>query len=156
MNRQKEEDARALRRMNSDPLRPRAVQKLGAPVKAGELKGMKESNRERVATYTGPEPCASVRKDDGEASVGDHAGWPLSRENCTLLRKQWALRGADAVEFGGRQHRAWRYREARSNPARSENPRTHGINSHGNREILRSSAVESAADRIAKPQGTRR
>ena len=36
---------------------------------------------EGVANHIGPEPCAVVRKDGGEASVGEHIGQPLSREN---------------------------------------------------------------------------
>jgi len=36
---------------------------------------------EGVATHVGPEPCAVVREDGGEASAGDHAGQPLSLEN---------------------------------------------------------------------------
>ncbi len=96
---------------------------------------MKESDGKGVANRTGPEPCAVVRKDGGEASAGVRAGWVLNRENMA--------RGASRGDFGvltslgrdGRQHRACRYREARPDPARSETPRMHGINSHGNREI---------------------
>lgn len=35
---------------------------------------------EGVANHIGPESCAGIRKDAGEASVGKHAGQPLSRE----------------------------------------------------------------------------
>jgi hypothetical protein len=35
---------------------------------------------EGVATHIGPEPCADLREDVGEASVGERAGQPLSRE----------------------------------------------------------------------------
>jgi hypothetical protein len=31
-----------------------------------------------VAIHIGPEPCAVVREGDGEASVGEHIGQPLS------------------------------------------------------------------------------
>jgi hypothetical protein len=34
---------------------------------------------EGVAIHIGPEPCVVVRKDGGEASVGEGAGQPLSR-----------------------------------------------------------------------------
>ena len=117
---------------------------------------MKESNGERVANCIGPKPCVVVRKDEGEASVGVHAGWPLSCEIRTPRRKLRTLRGADTVDFSGRQYRACRQREARRDPTRSETPRTHGINSHGNREVLASSVVEGTADRIVKPKGKRR
>jgi hypothetical protein len=45
---------------------------------------------EGVATHIGPEPCAGIREDVGEASVGERIGQPLSRE-----RK--FIPGADAV-----------------------------------------------------------
>jgi hypothetical protein len=35
---------------------------------------------EGVATHIGPEPCADLREDVGEASVGECVGQPLSRE----------------------------------------------------------------------------
>ena len=35
---------------------------------------------EGVAIHTGPEPCAVSREGLGEASAGDRAGWPSSRE----------------------------------------------------------------------------
>jgi hypothetical protein len=34
---------------------------------------------EGVATHIGPEPCADVREDVGEASAGERTGQPLSR-----------------------------------------------------------------------------
>jgi hypothetical protein len=118
---------------------------------------MKESNSEGIANCTGPESCGgTARKDGTEALTGVRAGWVLSREINAPGRKPRVLRGADALENSGRQHRACRYREARPDPARSETPRTHGINSHGNREVPASSAVEGTADRIVKPQGKRR
>jgi hypothetical protein len=45
---------------------------------------------EGVATHIGPEPCAGVREDVGEASAGERAGQPWSRD-----RK--LIPGADAV-----------------------------------------------------------
>ena len=45
---------------------------------------------EGVANHIGPKPCAGVREDVGEASAGERAGQPLSRD-----RKQ--IPGADAV-----------------------------------------------------------
>ena len=45
---------------------------------------------EGVANHIGPEPCADIREDVGEASVGERAGQPLSRD-----RKQ--VPGADTV-----------------------------------------------------------
>ena len=45
---------------------------------------------EGVANHTGPEPCARVREDVGEASAGERTGQPSSRE--TVL-----IPGADDV-----------------------------------------------------------
>jgi hypothetical protein len=45
---------------------------------------------EGIATHIGPEPCAVVREDIGEASAGECIGQPLSREIGLFL-------GADAV-----------------------------------------------------------
>ena len=117
---------------------------------------MEKSNSEEVANRTGSEPCVVVRKGEGEASAGVRAGWVLSREIDAPQRKLRVLRGADVLETDGRQHRVRRYREASMDPARSETPRTHEINLHGNREIPLSSVVKGTADRIVKPQGERR
>jgi hypothetical protein len=40
---------------------------------------------EGVATHIGPEPCAFAREGRGEASAGERAGQPLSRER-NLIR----------------------------------------------------------------------
>jgi len=117
---------------------------------------MKESYGEGLATHTGPESCVDARKGGGEALTGVRTGWVSSREIHAPGRKPWVLRGADAVEVGGRQHRACRQREARQDPARSETPSTYGNTLHGNREIPRSPAAEGAAGRIGKSKDTRR
>lgn len=36
---------------------------------------------EGVASHIAPEPCAVFREGQGEASAGDRAGWPSSRES---------------------------------------------------------------------------
>ena len=41
---------------------------------------MKVHCDEGVATHVAPDPCAGVREDVGEASVGERIGQPLSRE----------------------------------------------------------------------------
>jgi hypothetical protein len=45
---------------------------------------------EGIANHVGPEPCAGIREDAGEASAGERAGQPLSRDRKLIL-------GADAV-----------------------------------------------------------
>ena len=117
---------------------------------------MEKSNSEGVAIHAGPAPCVGARKGDGEASAGVRAGRVLSREIHEPQRELRVLRGADAVELGGRQDRRRRYREARTDLARSETPCTRGINSHGNREVPSLAAAMVLAARIVKPQGERR
>jgi len=117
---------------------------------------MKESHGEGVATRTGPESCAVVRKDWGEALTGVRAGQVSSRVIHAPLRKWWVLRGADVLEVGGRPHSVRRQREAHWDPARSETLCMHGTNLHGNREIPRLSVVRGPADRIGKSKDTRR
>jgi hypothetical protein len=111
---------------------------------------MEVSYGEGVATHTGPESCAVDREVGGEALTGGCAGRVLSREIIGQLR------GADAVEIGGRPHRSRRQRETREDPARSETPSTHGSTSHGNREIPRPPAARGAAGRIGKSEDARR
>jgi hypothetical protein len=45
---------------------------------------------EGIANHIGPEPCVDAREDAGEASVGERAGQPLSRD-------RFSVPGADAV-----------------------------------------------------------
>ena len=46
---------------------------------------------EGVAIHIGPEPCAGIREDVGEASVGQRIGQPLSHDRSFIP-------GADAVQ----------------------------------------------------------
>ncbi|SRR5216683_3997705 len=111
---------------------------------------MKESYTEGLATHSGPESCGVSREGFAEALTGVRAGRVLSRES------EGTLRDADAVEISARHHRAHRYREMRSGPARSETPRTYGNTTHGNREVLGSSAADGAAGRVGKSKDVRR
>jgi len=110
---------------------------------------MKESYGSGLATHTGPAPCGVVREGGAEASAGVRAGRVLSRVSTFI-------QGADAVGESGRPHRACRYRETCSDPARSETPCTLGITSHGNREIPGPPAEDGTAGRVGKPKGLRR
>jgi hypothetical protein len=64
---------------------------------------MKELHGEGLATHTGPESCAAGRQAAGEALTGVRAGPALSHEIIVPLR------GADAVEIGGRPYWVCRY-----------------------------------------------
>ena len=96
---------------------------------------MEVPHGEGVATHTGPESCVVVRKGRGEALTGGRAGRPLSRETNAPSRQRRLLRGADAVQVGGRQHRGRRYREASEDPARSKTLSMYRNNLRENREI---------------------
>lgn len=100
---------------------------------------------EDLANHDDPESCVGIRKDDGEALTGEHAGRVLSREKFTV-------QGADAVEISGRQHGLGRYGEHQPGPAWSETSRTRGSRLQGNREILWLAVRESPswAVRIGK------
>lgn len=80
---------------------------------------MKVSHVEGVASYYVLESCGATRKGGDEALTEERAGWVWSRENMTLLRKQQALQGADALEISGRHYRVHRQRKGRLDPARS-------------------------------------
>ena len=117
---------------------------------------MRESNGEGVANHAGPKPCVGVRKGDGEASAGVHAGRVLSREISGPARECRTLQGAHAVEKAegntgsvaiARRSRALRGRRPR---ARMESTRA------GTGRSQRRLRLEGAADRIVKPQGRRR
>jgi hypothetical protein len=40
---------------------------------------------EGMANHIGPEPCAGIREDVGEATVGERADQPLSRDRKLIL-----------------------------------------------------------------------
>jgi hypothetical protein len=96
---------------------------------------------EGIAIHGGPESCAVVREGGGEALTGVRAGQVLSLEN--------GVRGADAVESSGRQHRRARYRERPSGPAWSETLCMYGISMRENREVPCSPSPAGLAVRAA-------
>ena len=82
---------------------------------------------EGVAIHTGPEPCAVPREGLGEASAGERAGWPLSRERAlsrvpTMLPNRKATRVAALSQVAPR-------------PGVVRDPSMHGRSLRGNREI---------------------
>ena len=91
---------------------------------------MKTLYVEGVATHDDPESCVDVRKGGGEALTRVRAGWAIEPRN-------QRVRGADAVERSGRQHRQQRFRELLADPARSKNLCMHGVSKRENREIPR-------------------
>jgi RNA-directed DNA polymerase len=116
---------------------------------------MEVSYSEGLASHTGPESCVGVRKDEGEALTGVRTGWVLSREIHAPPRGG-LLRGADAVEFGGRRDLQRREGETPQDPARSETPGMYASTSRGNREIPLASAIVRSVERIGKSKDSRR
>jgi hypothetical protein len=75
-----------------------------------------------------PSHALAFREGAAKRWTGVRAGWAIEPRNKRV-------RGADAVELGGRQHRRRRYRESSTDPARSENLCMCGIFMRENREI---------------------
>ena len=72
-----------------------------------------------LTSHIGPESCAVVREDGGEALTGVRVGWVIEPRNPRF-------QGADALKRSGRPCLRRRYRESSWDPARSENLGTHG------------------------------
>jgi hypothetical protein len=104
---------------------------------------------EGVANHTGPEPCDVVCEGGVEASVGGHAGWPLSRER--LLAPS-----ADAVPWS--EGNTVRRKTARTDRLGVVvDPSMHARSLHGNREVSRLAGRRRAAPvRIGKARSRSR
>ena len=76
---------------------------------------MKESHGKGPASRPDPESCVDGRKAAGEALTGAHAGQPSS---CEIT----SVRGADAVDRSGRQHRGSTLMASRRGPRAVEDP----------------------------------
>ena len=84
---------------------------------------------EGVATHTGPEPCVGPREGPGEASAGERAGRPSSRERATVP-------GADVVTVT-EGYTNGRVSASARRPGVVRDPGMHGRSLYGNREISR-------------------
>src|SRR3954449_1116281 len=69
-------------------------------------KEMRELYIEGVAIHGGPESCVGVREGVGEALTGVRVGGAIEPRN-------QSVRGADAVQLGGRRDRRSRYASGR-------------------------------------------
>ena len=90
---------------------------------------MKVHYGEGVAIHIGPEPCVGPREGSGEASAGERAGWPSSRERATVP-------GADGVTVPEGHARGGASASLRR-PGVVKDPSMHGRFLTGNREISR-------------------
>ena len=82
---------------------------------------------EDAASHIAPKPCVVSREGQGEASAGDRAGWPLSRERA-LSRAPTGLPTWKATRLVALSRAAGR-------PGVVRDPSMHGHSLPGNREI---------------------
>ena len=115
---------------------------------------MQESYDEGLASHIGPESCAVVCKDFGEALTGVRAGWVLSRENLLALtgssgsrRRPGRAEGESGCVVSARCICSLRGQRPHS---------THGNTSHGNREIPWPPPPEKRGGRMGKSKDVSR
>ena len=94
---------------------------------------MKVHRDEGVASHIGPEPCAGIREDASEASVGERVGQPLSPE-ITFL-------GLPTRLVTWKAKPAVRNREHHTGPDGVVEPGMFRSSLHGNREISGSTTI---------------
>ena len=104
---------------------------------------------EGLASHIGPESCGSAREDLSEASTGERAGRPLSRDS--LLQ-----RGADVVAYTEGNMDGSVICELRSGPRVVVDPGMHGRSLLGNREISRLTAQSIGRPASGRPEGRSR
>jgi hypothetical protein len=97
---------------------------------------------EGVAIHIGPEPCAFAREGRGEASAGERAGQPLSRER-NMFRAPTPYPERKAIPRGTICARP-------GGPGVVGDPGMCARSLHGNREISRVTACASTPVRIGK------
>lgn len=103
---------------------------------------------EGVAIHIGPEPCATIREDGGEASVGERAGQPLSRDR-TSSRVPTPCVWRKATRTGA-------FPLAPERPGVVVEPGMHARSLHGNREISGLSSRCCVLVRIGKARSRSR
>ncbi len=107
---------------------------------------MKVLYDEGVANRIAPEPCVVAREGQGEASAGDRAGWPSSRERSKIrtptgLRTRKATRGAALSRVASRSGVV-------------ADTSMHGRSFSGNREIsLPAGGVAHRRSALGRPTG---
>ena len=104
---------------------------------------------EDLASHIGPESCGSAREDLSEASTGERAGRPLSRDS--LLQ-----RGADVVAYTEGNMGGSVICELLSGPRVVVGPGMHGRSLFGNREISRLTAQSIGRPASGRPEGRSR
>jgi hypothetical protein len=103
---------------------------------------------EGVANHIGPEPCAITREDDGEASVGEITGQPLSRVRIEFGRRRCCE--------DGRQNVGMRRSRVSQQPGVVVEPGMWGSSLRGNREIPGLASRQSKLVRTVKVRSRNR
>jgi hypothetical protein len=104
---------------------------------------------EGVATHVDPEPCIVAREGRGEASAGERAGQPLSRESHSSR--------VPTLLFEWKATRSTAPSRAAARPGVVEDPGTHARSLNGNREISRlAEPTQTAPVRIGKARSRSR
>ncbi len=88
---------------------------------------MRVRHDEGIANRIGPEPCAVIREGEGEASVGEITGQPLSRGRIEFGRRRCCE--------GGRRHAEMHQAQVSQQPGVVVEPGMWGSSLRGNREI---------------------
>ena len=109
---------------------------------------MEARHGEGIANHTGPEPCVVIRKDDGEASVGEYTGQPLSRERIESGRRRRCE--------GGRQHVEMHQSRVSQQPGVVVEPGMWRSSLRGNREIPGLASRQSKLVRAVKVRSRNR
>ena len=68
---------------------------------------MKVLCSEGLASHTGPEPCVGPREGSGEASAGDRAGRPLSRERAIVPGANPSYHDGKGLHLNSEGIRVW-------------------------------------------------
>lgn len=107
---------------------------------------MKVLYSEGLANHADPEPCVVAREGGGEASAGEGAGWPLSRER-KYSRVPTAYQSRKAIRFVAPSRVAARLGVV-------EDPSMHGCSLFGNREVsLLAGGVARHRSAQGRPKG---
>ena len=103
---------------------------------------------EGVAIHIGPEPCAGAREGVGEASAGERAGQPLSRERFSIR--------APTLSHRRKATRTGAPSQAPARPGVVIDPGMHGRSLHGNREISGPTSRGTGLARVGKARSRSR
>ena len=123
------------------------VNPVRAPIKTGMVLRMKESYNEVLARHVGPESCAAVGNNLGEALTGVCTGRVLSPEITGIHPS------ADVVQEYRRPHHIHHHGEMYMDSTGSETSCMYGNTIHGSRDTLCLSLLDGSGDRMKNPKG---